>query len=150
MQKTKVKNSTMSIEQLTPERIDELWVYLEPLLTKSCESNEVGSQDLDAGYIYCLANTDMCVIFAGFEDDIPKCIVALQFHTANGRTGADVIAMAGQKLSKFRDAYWDSILDWLRVNGCQFLDAYATERLAKHYLTRFGFTKSCAYVRMVL
>ena len=50
MQKTKVKNPVMSIEQLTPARIDELWDYLEPLLTKSCESNEVGSQDIDASY----------------------------------------------------------------------------------------------------
>lgn len=140
----------MGIELLTAERVHELWDHLEPMLQASCESNEIGSMDITATDIYLLAQTDMCVIFAGTEENIPKCVVAIQFHTVNGKKGADLIAMAGQRLMKFRDAYWQLIIDWLRANECKFLDAYATERLAKHYKTKFGFDKSCAYVRMTL
>jgi hypothetical protein len=51
---------------------------------------------------------------------------------------------------KFKAAYWDTILDWLRANGVQFLDAYAPDRLARIYRSKFGFNKSCSYVRMSL
>jgi hypothetical protein len=51
---------------------------------------------------------------------------------------------------RFKAAYWRTILEWLRANGVQFLDAYAPERLAKIYMSRFGFNKSCSYVRMTL
>jgi hypothetical protein len=51
---------------------------------------------------------------------------------------------------KFKNAYWGLILDWLKANGCEFLDAYANERLAKVYMSKFGFNKSCSYVRMTL
>jgi len=54
----------LNIEMLTPERVDELWDWLEPLLTASCNSNEIGSDDITSGDIYCLAQTDQCVIFA--------------------------------------------------------------------------------------
>jgi hypothetical protein len=51
---------------------------------------------------------------------------------------------------RFKTAYWDVILEWLRANGVEFLDAYAPDRLAKIYTNRFGFDKSCTYVRMTL
>jgi hypothetical protein len=68
----------------------------------------------------------------------------------NGRRGADVMALAGRGLMRFKAAYWDIILEWLRANKVEFLDAYAPERLAKIYMNRFGFNKSCSYVRMTL
>lgn len=142
--------STMTIEMLTPERVAELWPVLEPHFEAACQGNEIAKDELDAKDIYVLASVGMVAIFVGFEDGEPACVMGIQFNTTNGRKGADVMALAGRGLMRFKAAYWQSILDWLKANGVQFLDAYAPERLAKIYLNRFGFTKSCMYVRMAL
>lgn len=141
---------TMTIEMLTPERVAELWPVLEPHFEAACQGNEIAKDELDAKDIYVLASVGMVAIFVGFEDGEPACVMGIQFNTTNGRKGADVMALAGRGLMRFKAAYWQSILDWLKANGVQFLDAYAPERLAKIYLNRFGFTKSCMYVRMAL
>ena len=141
---------TMTIEMLTPERVAELWPVLEPHFEAACHGNEIAKDEMDAKDIYVLAAVGMVAIFVGFEDGEPACVMGIQFNTTNGRKGADIMALAGRGLMRFKAAYWQSILDWLKANGVQFLDAYAPERLAKIYLNRFGFTKSCMYVRMAL
>ena len=141
---------TMTIEMLTPERVAELWPVLEPHYEAACQGNEIAKDEMDAKDIYVLAAVGMVAIFVGFEDGEPACVMGIQFNTTNGRKGADIMALAGRGLMRFKAAYWQSILDWLKANGVQFLDAYAPERLAKIYLNRFGFTKSCMYVRMAL
>jgi len=140
----------LTIEMLSPEQVDDEWAALEPILDASCKSNEVGILDITPNDIHVLATTGMCVLFIGRESGVPKVIVALQFNDTNGHKGADVIAMGGERLMKFKDAYWNLILDWLKANGCVFLDAYADERLAKIYRNKFGFNKSCSLVRMTL
>lgn len=140
----------MSIEMLTPERVTELWPVLEPYFDAACEGNEIAKDELDAKDIYVLAVTGLVAVFVGFESGEPACVMGIQFNTTNGRKGADVMALAGRGLMRFKAAYWHIILEWLRANDVEFLDAYAPERLAKIYLNRFGFDKSCAYVRMSL
>jgi hypothetical protein len=140
----------MSIEMLTPARVTELWPVLEPYFEAACNGNEIAKDELDAKDIYILALTEMVAVFVGFEDGEPACVMGIQFNTTNGHKCADVMAMAGRGLMRFKAAYWSVILEWLRANGVKFLDAYAPDRLAKIYLNRFGFTKSCMYVRMTL
>lgn len=140
----------LQLEMLTKERVTELWPVLEPHFRAACEGNEIAKDEIEAGDIYVLTQTDMAVVFVGFEGADPACIMALQFNITNGRKGADVIALAGRDLMKFKAAYWEHILDWLRANGVQFVDAYAPDRLARIYRSRFGFNKSCSYVRMSL
>jgi hypothetical protein len=140
----------MSIEMLTPERVIDLWPVLEPHFAAACDGNEIAKDELDAKDIYVLAVAGVVAVFVGFEDGEPACVLGIQFNTTNGRKGADVMALAGRGLMRFKRAYWRIILDWLRANGVEFLDAYAPERLAKIYMNRFGFDKSCVYVRMAL
>lgn len=140
----------LTIEMLTPERVTELWPKLEPLMTQACEGNEIAKDEMSAGDIYVLAITQMCAFFAGFEDGELACVVVLQFNDTNGRKCADVIALAGRKLMLFKALYWNAILDWLRANDVIFLDAYVPNERAKVYLNKFGFNKSCSYVRMTL
>ncbi len=140
----------MSIEMLTPERVTELWPVLEPYFDAACNGNEIAKDELDAADIYVLAVTGLVAVFVGFEDGKPACVMGIQFNTTNGRKCADVMALAGRGLMRFKAAYWPIILEWLRANDVAFLDAYAPERLAKIYLNRFGFDKSCVYVRMSL
>lgn len=142
--------SVMSIEMLTPERVTELWPVLEPYFDAACKGNEIAKDELDVKDIYVLAVTGLVAVFVGFEDGEPACVMGIQFNTTNGHKCADVIALAGRGLMRFKAAYWRIILEWLKANGVEFLDAYAPERLAKIYMNRFGFNKSCMYVRMVL
>lgn len=142
--------SDMSIEMLTPERVTELWPVLEPYFDAACNGNEIAKDELDAQDIYVLAITGLVAVFVGFENGEPACVMGIQFNTTNGRKGADVMALAGRGLMRFKAAYWNIILEWLRANDVEFLDAYAPERLAKIYTSRFGFDKSCVYVRMSL
>ena len=140
----------MTIEMLTPERVTELWPVLEPYFDDACKGNEIAKDELDAKDIYVLAVTGLVAVFVGFEDGEPACVMGIQFNTTNGKKGADVMALAGRGLMRFKAAYWHIIIEWLKANGVQFLDAYAPERLAKIYMNRFGFNKSCSYVRMAL
>ena len=140
----------MTIEMLTPERVTELWPVLEPYFDDACKGNEIAKDELDAKDIYVLAVTGLVAVFVGFEDDEPACVMGIQFNTTNGKKGADVMALAGRGLMRFKAAYWHIIIEWLKANGVQFLDAYAPERLAKIYMNRFGFNKSCSYVRMTI
>jgi hypothetical protein len=140
----------MTIEMLTPERVTELWPVLEPYFDDACKGNEIAKDELDAKDIYILAVTGLVAVFVGFEDGEPACVMGIQFNTTNGRKGADVMALAGRGLMRFKAAYWHIILEWLKANEVEFLDAYAPERLAKIYMNRFGFNKSCSYVRMTL
>ena len=140
----------MTIEMLTPERVTELWPVLEPYFEDACNGNEIARDELDAKDIYVLAVTGLVAVFVGFEDGEPACVMGIQFNNTNGKKGADVMALAGRGLMRFKAAYWHVILEWLKANGVEFLDAYAPERLAKIYMNRFGFNKSCSYVRMTL
>jgi len=142
--------AAMTIEMLTSERVTELWPVLEPHFEAACKGNETAKDVLDAKDIYVLAIAGLVAVFVGFEDGKPECVLGIQFSTANGHKCADIMALAGRGLMRFKSAYWHIILEWLRANGVEFLDAYAPERLAKIYLNRFGFDKSCTYVRMTL
>lgn len=142
--------SQMTIEMLTPERVTELWPALKPHFDAACRGNEIAKDELDAKDIYVLAVAGLVAIFVGFEDGKPACVMGIQFSTANGHKCAVVMALAGRGLMRFKTAYWRIILEWLKANGVEFLDAYAPERLAKLYLNRFGFNRSCTYVRMTL
>lgn len=142
--------SQLAIEMLTPERVTELWPVLESYFDAACKGNEIAKDEFDAKDIYVLAVTGLVAVFVGFENGKPACVLGIQFNTTNGKKCADVIALAGRRLMRFKMAYWKVILEWLRANGVEFLDAYTPQRLAKIYLSRFGFTKSCMYVRMAL
>jgi hypothetical protein len=138
----------LSIEMLSAERVTELWHELEPLFDRAVKGNEIAKEELEPNDIYILAQTGMCIIFVGFESGTPACVLAIQFYTVGAKKGADIIALAGRNLVQFKAAYWESIIQWLKTNQIKFLDAYVTDRWAKIYKSRFGFDKSCSYVRM--
>jgi len=110
----------MSIEMLTPERVTELWPVLEPHFEAACQGNEIAKDELDAKDIYVLAMTGLVAIFVGFENDEPACVMGIQFTNTNGHKGADVMALAGRGLMRFKRAYWRSIIEWLKANGPQY------------------------------
>lgn len=135
---------------LTPEGVDAEWSVINPILSAACKSNAVGALDITPDDIRTLATTNMCVLIVGREHGVIRVVIAIQFTTTNGHKGADIIAMGGSKLMVFKREYWDFILDWLKANECEFVDAYANDRLASVYTRKFGFDRSCVLVRRVL
>ena len=135
---------------VSPEKATELWPSIQPMLKASCDSNEIAKSEFEAEDIYLLVQTSMAAMFVGYENDEPACVLAFQFHMTGSKKGADVIALGGRSLLRFKAMFWPSILGWLRTNNVQFVDAYATDRLAQIYKAKFGFNKSCAHVRMDL
>ena len=128
-----------------------MWSELEPLFAAACDGNlSPVVRDLEPADIRRLAAQDLIAVLIGTDDAGLATVLALQFHMVNGRKGVDVIAMAGKKLLQFKNAFWQPILEWLKANGVQFVDAYTTPALARLYIKRFGFTESCAFVRMAL
>ncbi len=140
----------ITIEMLVPARVAELWSYLEPLFEEAAVGNEIAKDEMDAAYVRRVAETGEAVIFCGMIDNKPVCTVGIQFHMANGHRGADLIALAGKHLITFKRRYWKSIIEWLKANEIEFLDAYVPAERAMLYTNKFGFDKSCAYMRMSL
>lgn len=142
--------SDLSIELLTQERAIELWPKIAPLAEKSALGNVMTASDMDSQYIFNAVCADEAVIFAGFENGELATILGIQFSDANGHKCADIIAMAGRRLTKFKQQYWGPILDWLKANEVEFLDSYVPTERAMVYMNKFGFDKSCAHIRMSL
>lgn len=142
--------STLAIEMLTPEKVTQLWPELEPMLQPACDAHPIAKDELTTKDIYVMALMDLCAVFVCTRDGQPTLALVFQFHTSNGIKCADLIALGGKDLLRFKSAYWKLVLDWLRANEVKFLDAYASERMAKIYMSKFGFDKSCMYVRMTL
>lgn len=140
----------LEVSMIPPDEVDLLWEKLEPMFKAACEGNDIARDEFTAEDIYELAVQGLCAIFVGTVNNEPACVVAIQFHITNGRKGADIIAMGGKHLLTFKAHYWDILLEWLKANNVEFLDAYVPEDRADIYKRRFKFDKSCAHVRMRL
>ena len=138
------------IEMLSEEQVEELWPQMKPLFQQACDSNEVSRADLTPELIQELALDGTIVLFAFYEAGRVATVLAVQFTDTYGRRGAELLAMAGRNLMVFKSLFWEYILDWFRANGVEFVDAYANPRIAEVYKTKFGFDKSCTFVRMML
>ncbi len=139
-----------SIEFLTPERVLEMRDWLTPKLQEACDANEIARENLTPDDIIRAAIRGDGVMFLYSEDKVPACVLVIQLYTEGAKKVADVVALAGEKLTSFKRHYWQLILTWLRENNVEYLDAYVDKRRAKIYQSRFGFNKSCALVRMNL
>lgn len=142
----------LSIEMLTPQRVEELWSSIGPLFASACDAHEIARDEMKSDDILRLGKDGTAAIFVCFYDGKPSCALAFQFYEVNGHKGADLIALAGtgKRLVRFKNAYWQSIIEWLKANKVEFLDAYTPQSRALVYQKKFGFDKSCAYVRMTL
>jgi hypothetical protein len=140
----------MQIELLTPERVGVLWPDIESMVYAACMSNEIGSTDLTPEGIRRDAESGMSAMFVGYDNGKPEIAMVIQFTEQGGHKGADIVAIGGSKLLRYKVAYWKVIDEWLKANGVKFVDAYASPRLAKIYANRFGFGRSCVYLRKML
>lgn len=141
---------TPSIEFLVPARVEALREVLIPLFAESCDGNEISRDNLTPEQILDDAVAGRAVVFLGFENNIPTCVLAIQFYMEAGKKGADILALAGRGLITFKRYYWKPIIEWLKANRVQYLDAYVDQKHTRVYQQRYGFDKSCAFMRMKL
>ena len=142
--------TTRRIELLAPTQVEEMWPDIEPLLKLVSESSVGAPDPLNTENVWHAALHGVCRILAFYEDDKLAMVLAFEFGAAKGAKTATILAVAGRSLSAFKATFWPSILAWFKANGAKYVDAYAEPRLARIYLNKFGFTESCAYVRMEL
>lgn len=142
--------SELTIELLSQERAIELWPQIVPLVEASAMGNEISADTMDPQYVFNAVCADEAVIFAGFERGKIATVLGIQFTDNNGTKCADIIVMAGRRMTAFKRLCWGPILDWLRANEVKFLDSYVPMDRAMLYINKFGFDKSCAHIRMSL
>lgn len=142
--------SDLTLELLTQEKAIQLWPELVPLVEASILGNEVSACDLTPQDIFNAICTDEIAIFAGFNGGTVIFILGIQFHGDENTKCATITVMAGTRMVTFARDYWDYVRDWLRSNGVAFLDSHVPLERAMLYMDKFGFDKSCAYIRMTL
>lgn len=140
-----------AVQMLTPEQAVSLWGDLRPLLEKSCTANELTDKSLTPEHILGLAVNDQCAIFGCF-DNWKLCLAfVVQFSIESDDTkAATILALGGRDLMLFKRMYWSYIVEWLRANDIEYVDTYASGRMAKIFERWFGFTQKSTCVRMPL
>jgi hypothetical protein len=138
------------IAMLTPSEVAAQWPELRPMLDAACRANEIADNDLKANDLYIYTQTDKAFVLAMHDEEGLGLVLVIQPTMVGGRKCADILAMAGRRLLHFKALYWDMIKDWLRANEFQLMDSYASERLARIYSKKFGFTKSAVVIRQEL
>jgi len=130
--------------------IGDVWPDIRGFFQDSCDANEVAATEMEADDILLLVATGMAIVFVVLEESVPVLALAFQFNDSNGHKGADIIAMGGSDLLRHKRNHWKHILDWLRANEVEFIDAYVPQKYADLYQKRLGFSKSSVLVRKML
>lgn len=139
--------ASYSIELLTKEQVLDNWGAICPLLEQSVLGNVISATDMDPGYVLNGVLNEEAVIFACRHSGNIEFVIAFEFSITNGNKCADLIAMSGKYMTKFKHLYWQAILEWLKESGVRFLDTMVPEDRAKVYLTKFGFDHACMILR---
>lgn len=141
---------TRKIEHLTPDRVEELWPFIEPLLYYVDFEGVDAPNPIDPEYVRITAKYGVTNILGIFDGEHLDMIVVSEFTVVRGVKTASISAMAGKGLLKARSEVWQDILAWYRAAGARAVDAYANPRLARIYRQKFGFDQGCSYIRMTL
>lgn len=139
-----------AIEYVEGNRIKELWPDIEPMVQRSCEGNAISRGNLSADEIRDAVLYGMCIFFVYYEDRVPTCILAIEISMQGKYKIASILALGGKNLTTFKRLYWKAILDWLRSNDVNYVDAVVDSKYASVYLNKFGFEQQASLVRMSL
>jgi hypothetical protein len=134
---------TQSLELLYPQQAVAAWEKLEPLFAK--EGN-----DCSADEVLALLRDGMCGVFAYYEDAQLKLALALQFSQVGTDKHAEIFALGGEGLMRFRKAYWPHVVSWLKANRVKQVDVHGSERMLRIYRAKFGFKTRREYASMTL
>lgn len=135
---------------MTTEQVVEYWDQIGPLMEAGCQGNDIAVLEMNSNDIFQLAKDGICAVFVMWKDKSIVCALAIQFGYVMQHKYAEIVSLGGQSLTLAKSMAWEPILDWLRANEVEFVDAQTNPRFAKILLNKFGFTESSVNVRMRL
>lgn len=136
---------------LSPMQVITRWEEIEPLLALACDGNGIARMELTPEEILRMTQEDECILFQCFGDSGETDLVfGVQFFMTGPHKSADIVAMGGRNLRKHVHHFWPSVVEWLRLNGVKYIDAYVDTPRAEVFKKLLGFDTSCAYIRRTL
>jgi len=135
-------------ELLTPARLQELWPQINPLFEICC--TEASKGEIMAIDIYTLALQDKAYEFVETLDGIVTVALALEVIPYPRMKLASIFALGGKGLISAKNRYWTYIIEWLKANKIDAIDAAVDERMLKMLVKRFGFELVYRQVRLKL
>ena len=132
-----------SLKLLYPQQAVAAWEKLEPLFAK--EGNDCSTDE-----VLTLLRDGTCGVFAYYEGAQLKLALALQFLQVGTEKHAEIFALGGEGLMRFRKAYWPYVVSWLKANKVKQLEVHGSERMLRIYRAKFGFITRHEYASMVL
>lgn len=134
---------TQSLELLYPQQAVAAWQTIKPLLDR--EGN-----DCPADEVFDLLQAGLCGVFVYYEDAHAKLALALKFSHVGKTKHAEIFALGGEGLMRFRKAYWPHVVSWLRANKVKQLEVHGSDRMLRIYREKFGFATRHEYASMAL
>lgn len=135
-------------ELLTPARLQELWPQINPLFEVCC--SEASKGEIMAIDIYTLAIQDRAYVFVETLNGIVTVALALEIIPYPRMKLASIFALGGSKLISAKTRYWIYIIDWLKANKIDAIDAAVDDRMLNMLTKRFGFELVYRQVRLKL
>jgi hypothetical protein len=133
----------------TPERLEQLWPQIEPMLHACIEDNCHGELTVeDLKQITLLGRAYMFV--AVTETGRVTLAISIEFIPFPRLKCANVIAMAGEGLFDARKRFWAKLTGWLYMQDVRAIDAWVGERMRKVLTRRLGFKQVYHHVRFDL
>ena len=100
--------------------------------------------------IYTLALQDRAYVFVETLNGIVTVALALEIIPYPRMKLASIFALGGAKLISAKTRYWTYIIDWLKANKIDAIDAAVDERMLNMLTKRFGFELVYRQVRLKL
>lgn len=135
-------------ELLTPARLQELWPQINPLFEVCCE--EASKGEIMAIDIYTLAIQDRAYVFVETLNGIVTVALAMEIIVYPRMKLASIFALGGKNLISAKSRYWSYIIDWMKANKINAIDAAVDDRMLSMLTKRFGFELVYRQVRLKL
>ena len=134
---------TQALKLLYPQQAVAAWQTLKPLLDK--EGN-----DCHVDEVFELLQAGLCGVFVYYEDAQAKLALTLKFSQSGKDKHAEIFALGGEGLMRFRKAYWPYVVSWLKANKVKQLEVHGSDRMLRIYRAKFGFVTRHEYASMSL
>lgn len=141
-------NSFYHCELLTPARLQEMWPQINPLFEVCCK--EASKGEIMAIDIYTLALQDRVYVFVETLNGLVTVALALEVIPYSRMRIANIFALGGNGLLGAKTRYWKYVLEWLKANKIDAIDAAVDDRMLNMLTKRFGFELVYRQVRLKL
>lgn len=120
---------------LRPNQIADYETRLKPLFMSALTANGAVKEEQaesEADWMLLQAQLDRVAVFVVENESQVTYTMAFQFSVSRDVKSVEILAMAGRGMVEFaRSVGWQMILEWLRLNGVEYVEIRTSERLAR-------------------